>query len=152
MDSYSEEVIFFEESYFADSIDVGDELIIKQIANKVGLDNFLLKIHPRNPVNRFESVGIHVNKDTSIPWEIIALNKDLNDKILITIASGSALTSLVNTNIKPKKIIMLMNCEEMDDELLTPSLDILRRIAKSFNDVVWLPKSIEEVDKYFEEV
>ena len=150
VDSYSEGVIFFEESYFADSIDVGDEIIIKQLANKVGLDSFLLKIHPRNPVNRFNSVGIHVNKDTSIPWEIIALNKDLSDKILITIASGSALTSLVNTNIRPKKIIMLMNCEEIDDGLLTPSLDILRRIAKSFNDVVWLPKRVEEIYKYFE--
>lgn len=150
VDSYSEGVIFFEESYFADSIDVGDETIIKQVANKVGLDNYLLKIHPRNPVNRFDDMGIHVNKDTSIPWEIIALNKDLRDKILITIASGSALTSLVNTNVRPKKIIMLMNCEEIDDGLLTPSLEILRRIANSFEDIVWLPKSVGEAYKYFE--
>lgn len=152
VDSYSEEVIFFEESYFADSIDIGDETIVKQVANKVGLDNFLLKIHPRNPVNRFESLGIHVNEDTSIPWEIIAINKDLSDKILITIASGSAITSLVNTSIKPKRIIMLMDCKEIDDELLTPSLEILRRIAKSFNDTVWLPKKLNEVYNYFEEV
>lgn len=150
IDSYSEKYIFFEESYFADSINIGDETIIKQIAYRVGLDGFLLKIHPRNPVNRFNNIGIKVNKDTSIPWEIIALNNDLSNKVLITIASGSALTSLVNTNIKPKKIIMLMNCEEIDDELLTPSLEILRRIAKSFGDTVWLPKSIEEVYEYFE--
>ena len=150
MDSYSEDVIFFEESYFADSIDIGDEAIIKLIADKVGLDEFLLKIHPRNPVNRFENTGIHVNKDTSVPWEIIALNNDLSNKTLITIASGSSITSLVNTNIKPKKIIMLMNCEEIDDELLTSSLEILRRIAETFNDIIWLPKSIEEVYEYFE--
>lgn len=150
IDSYSEGVIFFEESYFADSIDIGDEDVIKQIANKVGLDEFLLKMHPRNPVNRFNKVGIKVNKDTSIPWEIIALNNDLSDKTLVTIASGSAITSLVNTNTKPQKIIMLMNCEEIDDELLTPSLEILRRIAETFNDIIWLPKSIEEVYEYFE--
>lgn len=149
-DSYKEKVIFFEESYYADSINVKDDVVIEKIASIVNQEDFLLKMHPRNPTNRFKSLGIHVNRNTSIPWEIIALNINLEDKTLVTIASGSALTSLVNTNMKPKRIIMLMDCDETDKEGLTPSVDILRRIGKSFGDIVWLPKSVEEVYEYFE--
>ena len=43
-----------------------------------------------------------------------------------------------------KKIMMLMNCEEIDDKKLTPTRYLLRKIASSHQDIVSLPERIDE--------
>ncbi|MCR5323416.1 MAG: alpha-2,8-polysialyltransferase family protein [Lachnospiraceae bacterium] len=89
-EGYNRKYIFMEESYFADGIEVNDVQMIEKIADKVGKENIMIKIHPRNPINRFEELGYKTNKNTSIPWEVICMNnKDITDKILISISSAS---------------------------------------------------------------
>lgn len=141
-DTYDENTIFFEESYYADGIEVGDYDLVNKIAAKVSENNLLVKLHPRNPANRFRNQGIHTNIGTHVPWEIIALNIDLKNKTLITIASGSALTSLINTSIKPKRVVMLMNSKEFQKSKLTPTLSLLQKIAGKHSDVVALPETV----------
>lgn len=87
VDAYKQKVIFFEESYYADEIESNDIELVEQIAAKVGKENIIIKIHPRNPKNRFKELGYSTNKNLSIPWEVIAMNMDLSNKILISIAS-----------------------------------------------------------------
>lgn len=147
MDTYEENFIFFEESYFADGEKIGDVELVQSICKNIDKSNFVVKIHPRNPVNRFKELGFKTNTNTSVPWEIIALNIDSENKILITIASGSALTSLVNTMTIPKRVIMLMNCKEIPDEKLTPSLHMLRKVANYYKDTVQLPSNYEELNQ-----
>ena len=115
-------------------------------------NNIFVKIHPRNRVNRFRELGYKTNIDTSVPWEIIAMNIDISNKVLITIASGSALTSLVNMSTKPKRIIMLMNCDGIEKEKLTPSLPILEKVAEINSGVVFLPQNIDELEKYLRDI
>lgn len=147
-DVYQSNYIFFEESYYADHIAVEDIQVVNAIAQCVGKDNMMVKIHPRNPVNRFRQLGYQTNENTEIPWEVIAMNIDIRDKILLTIASGSALTSLANLCSRPRKIIMLMNCKEIDQNKLTPTLPMLRKIAGNYKESVLLPASVGEA-KYF---
>lgn len=147
-DQYDRPYIFFEESYYADHIEVGDVEVIRRLADIVGSEKLFVKIHPRNPVNRFQQMGIVTNVNTEIPWEVIAMNIDLEDKILLTIASGSALTSLINMRSEPKKIIMLMDSEDIDDSKLTPTLPLLRKIAYMNKNNVFLPKNTEELISY----
>lgn len=151
-DDYSEKYIFFEESYFADGIYVEDEEILDKISDIVGKNNLFVKIHPRNPINRFKKKGYKTNENTIVPWEIVALNIDIENKVLLTIASGSALTSLVNVSTKPKMIIMLMDCKEIDKKSLTPSVDMLRKVAENYKDVVILPNSLNDLNECFEKV
>lgn len=140
---YNKDIIFFEESYYRDGIFIGDEELISIIAEKIGKDSLMVKIHPRNPYNRFLKMGLKTNTNTAIPWEIIALNIDISSKILVTVASGSALTSLLNTNMIPKKVVMLMNCREVKDINLTSTVSLLRRIADRNQEVVILPNNYE---------
>lgn len=91
-DCYDYKYIFFEEAYFADGHDIDDVLVVEHLAKIVGKDNIFVKIHPRNPENRFAKLGYTTNHDTAIPWEIIALNLDLREKVLLTIASVSVIT------------------------------------------------------------
>ena len=86
-DLYRQKYIFFEESYFADGYSLNDIEIVEWIAEIVGKENIFIKIHPRNPINRFAELGYETNSNTSIPWEVIALNLQLKDKVLISIAS-----------------------------------------------------------------
>ena len=144
-EGYKKNFIFFEESYFADGINIPDRECIYRILKDISKEDIFIKIHPRNPINRFKKLDFETNTNTEIPWEIIALNINIENKVLITIASGSALTSLVNTKTTPKKVIMLMNCDEFSDENLTPTLPTLRMIADKYPQLVRLPKSMEEL-------
>ncbi len=101
-DDYSRSVIFFEESYFADGIETNDIDVINEIARYVGKDNIFIKIHPRNPQNRFKEMGYYTNSNTSIPWEVIAMNLELEGKILISIASAAVIvpSTMLGKNYK----------------------------------------------------
>lgn len=108
VDSYSQKIIFFEESYYADGYNCNDIEIVEKIANIVGKENLFIKIHPRNPKNRFKELGYKTNTNTSIPWEVIAMNMDLSKKILLSIASVSVLTP--STMLEKKyEGVLLMN-------------------------------------------
>ena len=144
-DSYDEKIIFFEESYFAEGIGVDDISPVKYIAEKIGKENLLVKIHPRNPYNRLENLGIKTNKNTSVPWEDIAINIDLKDKILVTIASSSVLSALVNMNTIPKKIIILHKCKEFDNVVLAPGTTVQEKISENYSQIIEFPKSFEEM-------
>lgn len=88
VDKYDEKYIFFEDGAMDWSTNSDVELV-KIIADIIGKENIFVKIHPRNPVNRFKELGFKTNQDTSIPWEIIASNIDIENKILITMYSQS---------------------------------------------------------------
>ncbi len=56
----------------------------------------MVKIHPRNPMNRFEQLEYKTNQNTAIPWEVIVMNSDdLSDKVLITVASSCILNPII---------------------------------------------------------
>ncbi len=126
-DTYEEKYIFFEESFYAEFKYMKDVEIIEQIAAIVGKDKLLIKIHPRNPENRFEKLGYKTNKDTFVPWEVIAFNdKKLGSKCLISISSSSIITPnhVFNTDVKAYSIL---NCLEEKPAVLN---------NKSFNSTL----------------
>lgn len=111
VDKYDEKYIFFEEAYYADTGYMEDVNLIETIAKIVGKENMLIKIHPRNSVNRFAERGFNTNKDTAIPWEIIAMNTDIENKVLITIASSSIVnpTAIFDIPVKAYSLVNMLN-------------------------------------------
>lgn len=91
-DVYDKKYIFMEESFFAEGQETNDVEIVENIAKLVGKDNIMVKIHPRNPVNRFKKLGYKTNVNTAIPWEVILLNQDMRNKVLLSVSS----TSIIN--------------------------------------------------------
>ena len=147
-DTYSERYIFFEESYSVEDTEVNDIEIVENIAEIVGKDNIKVKIHPRNPINRFANLGFATNKNTFIPWELIMLNEDMENKILLSIASGSIANPYIIMGMKTKSIV-LMKCAQGDfgksgniyNEFL------YTKIYKRNPDVFLVPSDIKELDK-----
>lgn len=143
-DEYKEKIIFFEESYFADGIPVEDVQIVQQLAQLFGKDNIIVKIHPRNPINRFHQLGFKTNTDIAIPWEVIMLNRNIADKILVTIASGAAVCPFLYCGIQTKTF-SLMNCMRHKPGHLNSEMgQIMTRIYQRWNNVFFAPDSMEE--------
>jgi len=93
-DLYDRKYIFMEESYYGDGYEIDDVQILEQIAKLVGKNNIIVKNHPRNPENRFAKLGYKTNDNCSVPWEVILMNQQMQDKILLTMASASIISSI----------------------------------------------------------
>lgn len=119
MDSFDKKYIFLEESFSIDKKEsINDMALILSIADIVGKENLVIKLHPRNMFNRFKKFGIKTCSIVGIPWEIIQYSYDFNDKVLLTVSSGSVLSSkvLFDKNIKT---YLLFNCTDKYPKLVT---------------------------------
>lgn len=115
--SFTRKYIFFEESYFADGINIDDVKLVLKIADLVGKENLMVKLHPRNPVDRFSKLGIKTIGQSGCPWEVIAMNHDFSNNVFLTIASGSVLSPRIifDDNIPT---FMLYNCTKVLSPML----------------------------------
>lgn len=105
-DIYDLPIIFFEESYYADGSEMIDDVgIIERLAESIGRDNIMVKLHPRNPINRFKRLGYKTNKNTEIPWELIVLNQEISKSILISISSSAVLSAYTIKGIREEAFI-----------------------------------------------
>ena len=92
-DSYSQKYIFFASSSDIDGNPVGETELVLRIADIVGKENLLVKMHPRDGRKVYEEHGIAVSRNSAIPWEVIQLNHDFSDHVFLTLSSGSVLNA-----------------------------------------------------------
>ena len=151
-DIYDKKYIFFEESFFCDNKGIDDMDLILNIAEIVGKENLMVKLHPRNKVDRFKEYGITTNKTIGIPWEVIQMNNDFSNKVFLTISSGSVLASKLyfNDNIET---YLLFNCTNKMSDMVTDEYSkYLEKIKKNLNfDNFKIPNSNEEFFKELRE-
>jgi len=146
-DKYDKAYIYFEESYYADTGYMEDVSLIEQLAALVGKENIMIKIHPRNPVNRFKELGYQTNVNTSVPWEVIAMNTDLSDTKLVSIASTSILNPILVLNLDVKSY-SLINILTIKPELLNgPLSNTLISSYKRFPDNITICSDLSDVLK-----
>lgn len=135
--------IFFEEGYSSENINIFDLEFVDYISSKVGKKSIFIKRHPRCKNNRFGELGYITNKNTSIPWEIIALNIDLSDKILLTCSSQSVFTTIALLGVETTSVMYFKSLD--DRSMLYPFVsEYIEKKAKYFNNIVLL-KNFNEV-------
>ena len=90
----SAEIIFMEECYWNDGLLKGGEdyVLFKQIKQKFENENICLKLHPRTRENRFGNL-FKVLPTNGIPWEVYALNMNMNNKILVSLSCATMISS-----------------------------------------------------------
>lgn len=106
----NEKYIFFTSVYdFEGGNPIGETELVLEIADLVGKNNLIVKMHPRDGRTVFQKYGINVYTQSAIPWEAIQLNNDFSKKIFLTVNSGSVLGA--NMILKNKaKSYFLFNC------------------------------------------
>lgn len=143
---YDRKYIFFEESFFAEGSEVNDIELIEDLAARVGKENIMVKIHPRNPVNRFQQLGYKTNRNVSIPWEVIVMNSDnLSDKVLITIASSCILNPIIVFG-KTVNAYSLFDCIDHVPPILQNGYwDLVEEVYRQYPEMIHRCKSIQEI-------
>lgn len=146
VNEYDKKYIFFEESFFADGAGVNDVELIEALADKVGKQNMMVKIHPRNPVNRFEKLGYKTNHNTAIPWEVIVMNTDdISDKVLITVASSCILNPIIVFG-KEVHAFSLYDCIDHIPPILQGGYwELVEKVYLNYPEMIHRCRSIEEI-------
>lgn len=148
-DVYDRKYIFLEESFFAEGAQIDDLEVIEKLAERVGRDEIMVKIHPRNPHNRFSELGYKTNQDTSIPWELILMNVDMSDKVLITISSSSILNPILvlGQGVKAYSIYECVDHEHCHSRLLSGEMwEIAYRLFTKYSDMITICHSVDEIE------
>lgn len=133
----TEKYIFFTSVYdFEGGHPIGETKLVLEIADLVGKDNLIVKMHPRDNRNVFQKHGIHVYTQSAVPWEAIQLNSDFSKKVFLTVNSGSVLGA--NMILKDRaKSYFLYNCCDLsqNNSAIATKLDIEKLFMLS-NDAI----------------
>ncbi len=66
--------------------------IVKDIVEIVGKENVMVKLHPReSDPQRFSELGVTIDENSDIPFEVVQLVRDFSDNVFITCLSGSVI-------------------------------------------------------------
>lgn len=143
---FTQKYIFFEESYFADGIDIDDLELVLKIAEHVGKDNLMVKLHPRNSVDRFSELGIKTIGQSGIPWEVIIMNHDFTNNVFLTIASSCVFSPRIIFG-ESVPTFMLYNCTNVMPPLLKNEnfKKFIDKFKKKYgSDGFYIPKNRNE--------
>lgn len=80
--------------------------LLNIVAEQIGNENILVKKHPITQDDIYEEKGYSLAKNYKIPWEVILLNKDMHNKVLITVNSTAVLTPKMVFNEEPYVVIL----------------------------------------------
>lgn len=144
-DRYDRPLLFFEESYPCDGVDIGDVALLDRVAELVGKENIFVKIHPRNRENRFAQAGYATNTDTAMPWELIVLNSSFERTLFVTVGSSAATNPWCVFGI-PAKAVFLCELVEDKSRLRNDVLEQTKTICQARPDLFFFPKTWEECE------
>lgn len=130
--SYKQKFIYFSSVADVECTSPANELdVVCKIADIVGHANLIVKVHPRDNVERFKSKNLIVDKNSNIPWEVINLNYDFSNNIFIAALSGSVfLVNLITDN--PTKTLLVYNlCNLKNNEVADTMLKGVNELLQS---------------------
>ena len=145
-DRYDRKYLFFEESFFADHYEINDVELVEQLAKRVGKENLMVKIHPRNPVNRFAQLGYKTNVDTSIPWEVILMNlDDVSNMVFITVASSTILNPIMIFGQKIRAYSLYPCLTKIPETLRGRSWEFLHSLFLRYDNMITLCDDVDQI-------
>lgn len=109
---YEEKYIFFTSVYdFEGGEAIGELELVSSIANVVGKENLLIKIHPRDTRTVYVDEGFHIDTNSSVPFEALLFAYDFSDKVLLTATSGAVLSASLMLENSPETYYMYPLCK-----------------------------------------
>lgn len=150
---YSKKYIYFTSVYDFEGGDaVGEFELVCKVADFVGKDNILVKVHPRDRRNVYVENGFNVDTNSYIPWEAIQLNYDFSNHVFLSLNSGCAL--LVTTNMSCKlNVGYLYECIDVKKNKLAQESKVsaqkLFDVMKGENgfEKIYVLKNVEDILK-----
>lgn len=148
---YDKKYIYFTGVYdFEGGKSIGEFELVNSIASIIGKDNMLIKVHPRDVRTIYQDNGFCVDKNSSIPWEIIQLSYDFSEKVFLTATSGSVLSGSFMSGV-PVRTYYLFGFCDLDENLKARTIvDNIKKLIgnkkmKGILEKVEIPERIEEI-------
>lgn len=79
--------VYLEDFFFANLLRTNDLELVRALAEIVGVENLVVKRHPRDSVNRFAAFGIRDYPESKFPWEVQLLEEGFSRKTLVSVTS-----------------------------------------------------------------
>ena len=98
---------------------IGELTLATRLADTVGKDNLLVKVHPRDDAERYRAAGLHVDTSSAVPWEVIQINHNFSDKVLLSTLSTSLLSTCSLFELPPKSFYLYPLCDLSANPLAT---------------------------------
>ena len=144
--------IFFTSVYdFSGGKPIGEFEIVEKVANIVGKENLLVKVHPRDNRNIYKQHGYKVFENSNIPWEAYVLSGQVNDSVCISTNSGSVLSNYLLGDLDLKTIFVYNLCNIKDNRLARNTIKNLNSLLTSYKSVnskfsnIRIPKNDKEL-------
>lgn len=148
---YEEKYIFFSSVYdFEGGKPIGEFELVKKIADAVGKKNVVVKVHPRDVRMVYQDYGLRVDKNSSIPWEVILLCGKFDGKVLLTVNSTSVLSSCLLSDDNVRGCYLYKLCDISENEAakynaVTISALLEDEILKDKLSKISIPNNIDEI-------
>lgn len=148
-DSFSyKKVIIMEQAPRKEPIDMVG--LWKHVSNFIDKDATIVKSHPRQKNSILRGLGFDVYERYRIPWEVLALNQDIEDKTLLTIFSTSCVNPKLMFDEEPR-VIMLYKLLGMDYSFFGEGLiKFVEGVGSLYRDKekFFIPESWMEFEEY----
>ena len=144
--------IFFEECFSNDSNNNKDLVILNSIAEIVGKDKIIIKLHPRSCKDRFTPLGYCVMKKITCPWEVVAINNARVEKLtLLAVSSGALLNYLLFTKCKIRSILLYEIFNDSYEHVQKQDIFIwFDEFCNQFKDNIIVPTSMRQLKEIFD--
>lgn len=144
-----ERFILLEEAFVWDKIDARDMECFESIVQYIGKENVIVKLHPRNPIDRFSNRNYKVMEESNSPWEIYFFSKGIENKVFLTISSNASITAKLAFG-KEIPVIQLYKCigyGKNNAQRKSNYKNFLNKLVDFYNEnekIMFLPKTEEE--------
>ena len=137
--TYPEKYIFFTSVYdFEGGKPIGEYEAACRVAELVGKENLLIKVHPRDTRTIYADNGFKIDKNSSIPWEAMQLSGDFTDKVFLTATSGSVLAGSFLSDTPVRTYFLYKLCDFNGNAMAVETRENIERLLanESMNDVL----------------
>lgn len=142
--------------YFSSVLDfeggepIGELQLIEKVSNIVGKDNIIVKVHPRDSIQRFKEHGLKVFEYSNVPWEVLQLSLLDEEKVYLTTNSGSLLSNYIYDVDSKEAMYLYWLCNFDKNWNMKDTMKYLESLFSKFPDsfnYIHVIRDFEEIER-----
>jgi len=126
--------IFMASSLEFDGFGTGETDLIIRIAEIVGKENLIVKLHPRDNRGVIEKAGIRVMESSNVCWEAIQLTNDFSENVFLTVASASIVNAILFSEQEVKAYYLFPLIKKMSRGFMQYCMDSVNKTIQTAHD------------------
>lgn len=147
---FDKQYIVFEQAFDRYNVKTNEYEIMHNLINLLGEENLILKLHPRSNSNRFERFSKMKIYSDNMPWEVVLLNQEIEDKIFISINSTAVINNSIYTNENNKVAILSKLLIVDDDKFIDANVNkYFNNLQKNYPNYFHILENLDEIKKLF---